>query len=73
MIEIRLHPGPFERIKSGQKKVEFRLYDEKRRLIKNGDVIEFSKRPEETEKVRAKIVGLFLYDNVVGIRSNLIL
>lgn len=43
---MKLNESPFERIKDGTKTIEFRLYDEKRRQIKIGDQIEFSKLPE---------------------------
>ena len=39
---MRLNPDPFRAIKSGQKIYELRLFDEKRRLIAPGDVIEFT-------------------------------
>lgn len=39
---MNLQPEPFEKIRSGQKTIELRLYDEKRRLITVGDCIEFS-------------------------------
>ena len=41
--EMRLKPDPFEGIEAGKKKIEFRLCDEKRRLIKPGDKILFTK------------------------------
>ena len=37
--EMRLKPDPFEGIEAGKKKIEFRLWDEKRRLIKPGQNI----------------------------------
>ncbi len=54
-MKMRLHPEPFERIKSGKKKVECRLYDEKRRRLEVGDVIEFESR--ETGDIVEKEVG----------------
>jgi len=39
---MKLHPTPFEMIKSGQKTIELRLFDEKRRQIKVGDQIVFT-------------------------------
>ncbi len=35
--EMRLDKGPFERMNSGVKKVEFRINDEKRQQVKVGD------------------------------------
>jgi ASC-1-like (ASCH) protein len=39
---MKLHPAPFEMIKSGKKTFELRLYDEKRQKIKVGDEIIFT-------------------------------
>lgn len=39
---MKLHHSPFERIKSGEKKIELRLFDEKRQQIKAGDKIVFT-------------------------------
>jgi len=39
--KYHLENGPFSKIASGNKTVEFRLYDEKRQLLKVGDTIEF--------------------------------
>lgn len=46
-----MNDSPFERIKNGTKTIEFRLYDEKRKQIKVGDKIEFSKPPDLQEKL----------------------
>lgn len=39
---MKLHPTPFEMIKSGEKTIELRLYDEKRQQVKTGDTILFT-------------------------------
>ena len=39
---MKLNPGPFVMIKSGQKTIELRLCDEKRQKIKPGDTIVFT-------------------------------
>ena len=44
--KMKLNESPFERMKNGTKTIEFRLYDEKRKQIKVGDQIEFSKLPD---------------------------
>ena len=36
---IKLRSDPFNRIKDEKKKVEIRLYDEKRRKVKENDII----------------------------------
>ena len=39
---MKLHAAPFEMIKSGEKTIELRLFDEKRQQIKPGDTITFT-------------------------------
>lgn len=39
---MKLQQKPFDSIKTGQKTIEMRLNDEKRRLINIGDEIEFT-------------------------------
>ena len=57
--KMKLKESPFERIKSGEKIIEFRLYDEKRQKVKIGDQIEFSKLPELEEKLLVRVVDLY--------------
>ena len=40
--QMKLHAAPFEKIKSGEKTIELRLFDEKRQQIKAGDRIVFT-------------------------------
>ena len=58
---MRLHNSPFKLIKNGTKTIELRLNDEKRQLIKIGDVIEFKKEPDLNDSFKAKVVGLLRY------------
>lgn len=58
---MRLDTLPFEQVKNGEKSIETRLNDEKRRKLKIGDSVEFHKRPEEKEKVRMIIKELLVY------------
>jgi len=58
---MKLNSVSFDQIKEGTKKIEVRLYDEKRREIQLGDLIEFSKGPEMAEKVRTRVIGLLRY------------
>lgn len=57
--KMKLNEGPFERIKNGTKTIEFRLYDEKRRQIKIGDKIEFSKLPKLQEIILVDVLELY--------------
>lgn len=59
LYQMKLLERPFDNIKNGTKTVEFRLYDEKRRKIKIGDKIEFSKLPELKEKIVVEVLDLY--------------
>ena len=48
--EMNLQPKYFDFIKDGTKRIELRLYDEKRQLIRLGDIIEFTKSDDEKFK-----------------------
>ena len=58
--EMNLQPRYYDYIKNGTKRIELRLFDEKRQKIKLGDKIIFSK--SESDKFVAKVIGLLRYD-----------
>ena len=58
---MNLQPKYFDFIKGGTKRIELRLYDEKRQSIQLGDIIEFAK--SEDEKFKAEVVGLLRYNS----------
>lgn len=60
--EMRLHSDPFLKIKNGSKTIEMRLYDEKRRLIKENDIIEFTNRTTN-EKICAQVIKLHIFND----------
>jgi ASC-1-like (ASCH) protein len=55
---MRLATEYFEKIKGGTKTIECRLYDEKRKELKVGDVIEFSDTQNEPDKIMSEIIAL---------------
>ncbi len=57
MKEMHLADLPFEQIRDGKKTVEVRLYDEKRREIREGDIIVFY-RKDRSERLRACVKAL---------------
>ena len=59
--EMNLQPKYFDYIKNGTKRIELRLFDEKRQQIQLGDTIEFSK--SENEKFKAEVIGLLRYNS----------
>lgn len=67
---MKLQPSPFERIKSGKKTIELRLYDEKRRKIQAGDEIEFT-NAETGEIIATKVIDLFVFDTFSDLYKSL--
>ena len=60
--EMTLNVDPFQKIQKGEKRVELRLMDEKRRKIRVGDRIVF-RRTESEETVCVRVLGLHAYRN----------
>ena len=61
---MNLHPGPFELIKNGQKDVEMRLHDERRKPINIGDIIEFTNNQTQ-EIICVEITNLHIFATFV--------
>lgn len=59
---MNLNLEPFNRIINGTKTIELRLNDEKRQLLKENDLIEFTNR-ETLEIIMVEVVGLYRYSN----------
>ena len=59
LYKMKLNESPFERIKNGEKTIEFRLFDEKRKKLKIGDKIEFAKLPDLQEKILVDVIDLY--------------
>jgi ASC-1-like (ASCH) protein len=53
-----LRPEPFEKIKEGTKTIELRLWDEKRRKINVGDIIEFTDTEDASSKIKVTVKSL---------------
>lgn len=48
-------------MRDGHKKIELRLYDEKRQLLQVGDTIEFLREPGQQDKISTEVAGLLRY------------
>ena len=59
---MKLNNEPFNLIKNGTKTVELRLNDEKRKLIKEHDIIEFENRIT-LEKIEVEVIKLHHFDS----------
>ncbi|MBR2998061.1 MAG: ASCH domain-containing protein [Bacilli bacterium] len=61
--EMKLQPEYYDYILNGTKRIEIRLFDEKRQKIKIGDTIKFLKEPELNESFEVKVVDLLRYNS----------
>ena len=59
---LKLQPKYFDYINNGTKRIELRLYDEKRQKIAIGDTIIFQKEPKLETTMKVKVIGLLRYN-----------
>ncbi|MBR1868350.1 MAG: ASCH domain-containing protein, partial [Clostridia bacterium] len=67
--EMKLENEPFEKIKKGEKKIEIRLFDEKRQKLKVGDNILFVNN-QTGEKIKAEIKNLYIFESFKALYKN---
>lgn len=60
---MKLHASPFAMIASGEKTIELRLNDEKRRQISVGDTIRFSDINDVSKTLVTRVTELFVFDS----------
>ena len=60
---LKLQPKYFDYINTGTKRIELRLYDEKRQKINIGDTIIFKKEPELEKNLKVKVIALLRYNS----------
>lgn len=58
--KLTLRPLPFCQIKNGKKIYELRLYDERRRMIRPFDILEF-RNTETNEILVVKVISLHIF------------
>ena len=63
MHNMKLQEKYYNYILNGTKRIEIRLYDEKRQQIKIGDIIKFIKEPNLDESFEVKVIGLIRYNS----------
>lgn len=61
--EMKLNPKPFNNINKGIKKIELRLFDEKRSKITLNDYIIFTNTEDSTQTLKVRVVGLLRYNS----------
>ncbi len=67
-ITMHLQDKPFQKIKSGQKTIEMRLFDGKRRFLTRGDTIEFIGANDE--RLICEVLGVHIYENFAELYKN---
>lgn len=66
---MKLQPSPFKSIKCGDKKIEMRLNDQKRKLICAGDLICFT-NIESGEQLEVKVIDKVLFNDFEQLYKN---
>lgn len=61
VYDMSLNESPFSKIRNGEKTVELRLYDNKRRKLNVGDKIIFTNLSNSEEQVAVIIKALYIY------------
>lgn len=67
--EMRLRREPFEAIRSGEKRVEMRVYDEKRQTLRPRDSIRFTCE-ESGEILTAEVLGIHVYPDFAALAED---
>lgn len=68
---MNLFPAPMQEIRTGNKTIELRLNDEKRKQISVGDTIKFINTEDSNDTLRVKVVDLFLFSSFAELYDNL--
>ncbi|MBQ9117336.1 MAG: metallophosphoesterase [Clostridia bacterium] len=66
--EMKLLDTPFTEMRRGRKTVEMRLFDPKRQLLRQGDLIRFTNE-SSGEKLTVKVIGLHRFDDFFSLTS----
>ncbi len=61
--DLKLYRENFDELESGSKIREYRLYDEKRKLINIGDTIRFVRLPNMDKYVYADVINIEIFNN----------
>ena len=68
---MNLTPAPMQEIRTGNKTIELRLNDEKRKQISVGDTIKFINTEDSNDTLRVKVVDLFFFSSFAELYDNL--
>ncbi|MBS7386280.1 MAG: NUDIX domain-containing protein [Alphaproteobacteria bacterium] len=70
-FSMSLQPEYYEMVRSGEKDIELRLYDEKRRRMRNGDMLLIYNAQNRNDYIRAKIVRLHIAKSFVDLATKI--
>ena len=73
IFEMNLNASPFEKIASGKKTVELRLFDAKRRRIDIGDRIVFTNVDDPMKKIAVTVRSLHRYASFEDLFADILL
>ena len=68
---LNLHPQPFEMIKSGNKTIELRLWDEKRSQIRVGDTLVFIHTEDDSKTLTVTVKALHRFPDFASLYAAL--
>jgi len=68
--QMKLLPEYFNYIKSGTKRLELRLNDEKRKELKINDLIIFKKLSDDVHYLNTKVKNIYKYNNFKDLVNN---
>ena len=68
---MHLQDSPFQKISLGEKTIELRLFDEKRKLITTGDLIVFSNLCNPDSTITAEVKGLYVFSSFEELYASL--
>ena len=64
---MRLAPAPFKMIERGEKTVELRLLDEKRRTVRTGDIVRFESSADAEDVLYAEVTALHTFPSFAAL------
>ena len=68
---MNLNPSSMYKIRSGNKTIEMRLYDEKRKRISVGDIIKFVNTEDPDDSLYVTVINLFVFASFTELYNNL--
>lgn len=71
MAKMHLQLEHYNQVKNGIKTIELRLFDEKRKQIKVGDLLQFYNAPNAEDAFNTKIINLHKYPSFKDLCANI--